>query len=625
MPEDKQKSASLWKVQVAGVVVEPGTMASALVEDSTHLPDMCVLTYQDQAHDVIANGKFEIGKEMKVLVFDETNTGGKPLFSGEITALESAFENGKSYAIVRGFDKAHRLYRGRKTKVFVDVKYSDVVKQVAQDAGLSCDTIDQTAGKPKAYVAQVNQSDAEFLKMLAGESGFILLVQDGKVNFKKPTKADDAPAPADFGAQGPLALVPGQDVLRYSAIITADSQVSSVEVRGWDTKGKRLVKSTAPAATTSASVGVKPADLAAKFGSPVFHAVDVPYGDQSETDAVAKALADQIASAHAQLEGVARGNIELRAGKAVSLGSAGKPFDGKYTLTSTRHTYDNGEYLTQFFSTGTSEKTLQSLMSAGGGGGGSSPAFVTAPIHGVVTGIVSDVNEAKDKNNDMGACRVKVKIEQFGDKFVTDWMQVAQAGVGKDRGSLMMPEVNDQVVVAFERGDIRRGFVLGGVYNGKDQPHGGTSKGVVSSDGKVDRRSFSSRAGSYLLMDDKSGAEHLTLATKDEKYLLQLDKGKTTIKIDSDGKIEIHGKQDILLKGDANVTLESKSNMTIKSGGGVSIQASGDISIKGTNVKAEASANADIKGGAQVNVKGAMATLEASGITTVKGSLVKIN
>ena len=620
MLPDKQASASVWKVQVAGADVDPGPLASGMVEDSTHLPDMCVLTYQDLAHDVITKGKFEIGKEIKILVFNEKNSAGKSLFTGEITALEAAFENDKSYAIIRGFDKAHRLYRGRTTAVYKDETYSSIVSKVAKRAGLTAGQIDK-AGKPKPYVAQLNQSDAEFLKMLAGESGFILAVQDGKVNFKKPTASHDAPKE---GPGGPYTLQPGADVLRLSAIITADSQVASVEVRSWDTKLNKLVVGKAKAETKFADVpGITPAGLAAKFGSPVFPAIDVPYADATEAEDVAKALADQIASAHAQLEGVVRGNSDLHAGKPVNFGGVGEPFDGKYTLTSTRHIIDGGEYITQFFSTGAGEKTLQTLTSAGGGGG-SGPAFVSAPIQGVVTGIVCDVDEKTNNKHNIGACRVKVKIEQFGDKFETDWMQVAQAGNGPGRGSLMLPEVGDQVVVAFDRGDIRRGYVLGGVYNGVQKPDGGASTDVVVG-GKVNRRTFVSRAGNYMLMNDASGKEGVTLATKGDKFLVQLDTEKTTIKLHSDGKIEIDGKQDISLKGDAKVTLESKSDMVIKSSGNVSIEASGDVKIKGTNVKADASANADIKGGAQVNVKGALATLEASGITTVKGSLVKIN
>src|SRR5262245_6864879 len=99
--DEKQKSATSWKVSVAGANVEPGTLSLAVVEDSVHLPDTCILTYQDQGHDVIGKGGFEIGKELAIKSFDEGNTSGKELFKGEITALEASFENGKSFTTIR--------------------------------------------------------------------------------------------------------------------------------------------------------------------------------------------------------------------------------------------------------------------------------------------------------------------------------------------------------------------------------------------------------------------------------------------------------------------------------------------------------------------------------------------
>ena len=61
---------------------------------------------------------------------------------------------------------------------------------------------------------------------------------------------------------------------------------------------------------------------------------------QAEVDAAAKALAEQIAGAFAEFEGAARGNPKLRAGAAVAIDNLGAPFDGKYTVTTSRHRYD---------------------------------------------------------------------------------------------------------------------------------------------------------------------------------------------------------------------------------------------------------------------------------------------
>ncbi len=151
----------------------------------------------------------------------------------------------------------------------------------------------------------------------------------------------------------------GAHILRLRSIVTSADQVGQVEVRGWDPSQKQKVVSTAPAGTSSASVGTSPSNLASIFGNATLYGVGVPYSNQTEVDTAAKALADHISSAFAELEGVARGNSKLRAGVAISLSLVGDPFDGKYTLTSVRHRYDASDgYTTAFTVSGRNQRSL---------------------------------------------------------------------------------------------------------------------------------------------------------------------------------------------------------------------------------------------------------------------------
>ena len=43
-------------------------------------------------------------------------------------------------------------------------------------------------------------------------------------------------------------------------------------------------------------------------------------------------------------------------------------------------------------------------------------------------------------------------------------------GAGSDRGTDWLPEINDEVLVGFEHGDIHRPYIIGAVWNGKDAP-----------------------------------------------------------------------------------------------------------------------------------------------------------
>jgi len=601
--EIRQHQSSTFKVTVNGVDLPADVeqiMSYAVVEDNLNLPDMFLLSFLDPDRIVLEKGGFKMAAPVKIAVRSEANTGGEPLFSGEVTALEVEFDAGRTRTVVRGFDRANRLYRGRKTRAFKDVKYPDIVKQVASEAGLEVGRIDTPQGRPSPHVAQANTTDAEFLSSLAGEVGFVLVVEDGKVNFHAPTDSAEAPSEGNLDAQDPLQLVQGDNLLRFNATVTADAQVKEVTVRGWDITQKKAVVATAPAASKSAEVGLKPTELAGLFGNPVFVATDIPFGENEQVEAASKALADQIASTHALIDGVARGNARLKAGKAISLGVVGTPFEGKYTLTVSRHVFDNGEYLTHFSSTGRHERSLLGMTSSGGGGSRAvSPASVTAPIPGVVSAIVTNI---KDEEN-LG--RVKVKIPSLDETFESGWLRVAQPGAGPERGALVLPEVDDEVLVTFDHGDIRRGYVIGGLYNGKDKPAPPQFSGTVGSDGKVAKRSFTSRKGHFQVYSDADGDEYIELSSKDHEFALKLAK-------DAEGGA-------ILLTSKNLVKIDAKGDITIVSKGKIAVDASGELTMKGQSVKIDAVTSLELNG-QSVKLAGTTTTEVSGAQTKVKGT-----
>jgi uncharacterized protein involved in type VI secretion and phage assembly len=85
-------------------------------------------------------------------------------------------------------------------------------------------------------------------------------------------------------------------------------------------------------------------------------------------------------------------------------------------------------------------------------------------INGVVIGLVTNVNDP-DKNG-----RIKVRFPWLDDNHETDWIRIATLMGGNGRGSFFMPEVNDEVLVAFDHGDARFPYVIGFFWNGQDKP-----------------------------------------------------------------------------------------------------------------------------------------------------------
>jgi uncharacterized protein involved in type VI secretion and phage assembly len=194
---------------------------------------------------------------------------------------------------------------------------------------------------------------------------------------------------------------------------------------------------------------------------------------------------------------------------------------------------------------------------------------------GVYPAIVTNNNDTEK------LARVKVKFPWLADDKESHWVRVASVGGGATRGLLWLPEVNDEVLVAFERGDFNRPYILGGLWNGKDAPPDTASV----KNGKVETRIIQTRVGHKIrLVDDSSGP------------LIEIvdSKGNTTIKME-----------------------EQTKKITITSKGDIDLTATGNLNLEGANVT--------VKAKTKLDMQGATADVKASGILNVKGSMVNIN
>ena len=551
-----------------------------VVDHRLHLPDMFSLVFRDIARDVLSRARVKIGTKVKISAGPLGGRQPEPLISGEVTALEGEYDGAGSRVVVRGYDESHRLQIGRQTQTYRNVKDTDIARTVAGRAQLGTGTVDDS-GTTHEHVSQANLTDWDFLKARAREIGFEVSVSDGKLHFRKPPESGRAPADGDYNSTNPLQLVFGQDLLEFRPRLSSAQQVKEVSVRGWDPSQKQAVVGSAQAGTTSATLPQTPSALAQKFGGKTYVAVDRPLSTQSEVDAAARAIAEQIGSAHAEAEGVARGNPRLRAGVAVSVGVVAQDFVGRYTLTHTRHVFDALGYRTLFEVSGRQERSLMGIVSLGGTNGTASAGG--PPIYGVVIGQVTNVKDPEDLG------RVKLKFPWLSDSYESDWARMTQFGAGKGNGSLFLPEVNDEVLVAFEFGDVRRPYVVGCLYNGVDKPDG-AGQAVDSASGSVKRHYFHSRKKHELCFSDEDGKESIVVQTTDGKTAITLDHSKTTVTIHSDGKVEITAKSDVKIDAQGSCSVTAKSGLKLESSGG-------SVEVKGMGVK--------IDGGAgQVEVSG---------------------
>jgi phage protein D len=585
-------------------------LAGVWVDDNLHLPDMFSLRFRDPDRLVLAKSGITIGSKLQLVAHAAKDSAPEPLMTGEVTALEVELDGTGTFTIVRGYDAAHRLLRGTRSETYQQVTYDDVVKKVALRNGLPLGPVHSTS-TVHPLLCQANQTDWDFLKSLADAVGYHLGVEEGKLGFTRPTEASGVPDNPD--ASQPQALELGADLLRLRSAVTAAGQVPSVEVRGWDDGSQRAVVATVAAATTSAQIGVRPGELADRFAAPAWVVTHVPHRTQATAEAAAKALAERVAGTFAELEGVCHGNPKLRAGVPVAIRNLGAPFDGKYTLSRVRHVFDSDSgYTTLISVTGQQDRSMLGLAGPQG----------TGARQGVATGVVTDVSDP-DK---LG--RVKVRLPWLRDDFGTFWARVLQAGAGAERGSMLLPEVNDEVLVAFEQGDIGAPFVLGGLYSARNKPYAGQGASVDASSGAVNRRAFVGRTGHSLELLESQQQNGIWLHTGDGKMKLAMDgTNAPVITVHSDGKVVVEAKDGVDIDaGSGGVKITGGQRIELSAKTGISLDAgSGDVQVKGVNVDLKGTAQATLSA-AKVGVTGQASTeINGGASLSIQAAIVKIN
>ena len=525
---------------------------SVTVIDRLRMPDSFTIVLSDPEHGILSEGGFEIGAKVKISTSEPGADSHKPLISGEITSIEAEYDLLGVRAVVRGYDVLHRLAAGRKTKTFENVTYADVAKDIAEGAGLDAEV--DSSGGTIDHVIQGNVSDLDFLYQLSRRVGFDIAVEDDKMHFKKPTKSSAAPGAGDSESTKATQLVWSHNLLEFRARMSAVAQVSEVKVRGWDVDAAEAVIGQADAETTSAELKMSPADLADLVGGETLVVVDRPVGDQGAADDLAKAIAEQVASAAYEATAVAVGSPLLKAGVAVTISEVDPALAGNWVITTARHELGHGPYRTHLEFSGRQDRSLHGLVA-----GGLPSPIARSSIPGVVIAVVTD-NDDPD-----GQGRVKVTYPWMGDEAESYWARLARPSAGEDYGFLWVPESGEEVVVAFEHGDLAFPLVIGSLWNGQAKLPAKMMDGLVDSDGKVLRHALISPAGHMVVFYDDPDDAGIMIATEDKSVRIVLGESDGRMKIYCDGDtLDIETTGDLSIKADGAIKIEAGKTLDLK-------------------------------------------------------------
>ena len=244
-------------------------------------------------------------------------------------------------------------------------------------------------------------------------------------------------------------------------------------------------------------------------------------------------------------------------------------------------------------------------------------------IHVAELGVVTSIfPHASDSDKDNYECNVKLK---------NTGLELQKVPVATQHiGLAHIPKVDEMVLVTFLNGDINAPILIGRMYTAEDRPPANDGEEIIyipPYSENADLRRFHMKLPSGII-----------LSVTDD--ILNVEAGKTTLKINRDGDVELesNAKINVTASGDIffgadNIRLESKNDIEILAGAEAILESISPMSLKGPEVNMEAKEAMSMKG-ADVNMEstksmgikaGTTANIEATAPLTLKGATVNIN
>jgi uncharacterized protein involved in type VI secretion and phage assembly len=192
-------------------------------------------------------------------------------------------------------------------------------------------------------------------------------------------------------------------------------------------------------------------------------------------------------------------------------------------------------------------------------------------VDGVAVAVVLD-------NIDMsGEARVQVQLPWL--PGVEPWARVAAGAAGSSRGFFLQPQIGDEVLVAFEHGDVRAPYVIGSLWNGRDKPP----------------------------TDQPIDAQNKVILQTEQGHVIELDdlKQSLTITTPTGQKITADTQKIELEAGSSKLTLETSGSIKLEASTQIELKAT-TIKLNGTTVDVQASADLSLKGSASCSVQGGL-------------------
>ncbi len=324
MPMDN--NAARFRVKVGGLTVtqdNPQGLEYLMVEDHLDMIGVAELSFKAGTDGQAPWSSFKIGDQVEITV----GNSARKVFVGTITSLKHGQTKGNPSLTIKCMDPLVKVKETRNTRTWEDKSDSDVVSEILNNHGVA-GTIDPTSGTPPKYTFQRNESDFAFIRRLAARNGYLVVANEGKIDFKKP----------QFGGQA--YEVPRDKLINLDYNQNSRQIPKSVKVIGWDYNQKQKIEGTASAGDIEGIGGGPDATQQGAFAGEMIIS-DVQVSSQEDAKKMAVAELNRLARQAVQGRATVQGTGELYAGALMNFSQHKVGFNPEVLVVSARHRVHN--------------------------------------------------------------------------------------------------------------------------------------------------------------------------------------------------------------------------------------------------------------------------------------------
>lgn len=189
------------------------------------------------------------------------------------------------------------------------------------------------------------------------------------------------------------------------------------------------------------------------------------------------------------------------------------------------------------------------------------PPYLNVDLYPICESQRAQVVDNKDPEQ-LGRIRVRFLWQQLQDsEMISPWIRISQPHGGDDKGFYFIPEIGEEVMVAFENGNAERPYVVGTLYHGKQRP----GRPWYNDDNNI--KAIRTRDGHTIEIHDEDPGGYIRIYDyQKENYILTFSTDEKLIKLESTGNIELYAQNNIIMQAGNNIEMTADVNEIVQVG-----------------------------------------------------------